>query len=322
MSERTERLTVEFTRPDARLDLLLREKFPAVSRGQLQRLILMGDVLVNGRQVKPNHHPIAGEQIVLVWPEAAPLEMLAEDIPLRIVYEDEDMLVLDKPAGLVVHPAAGNECHTLVNALLHHCAGQLSGIAGVARPGIVHRLDKDTTGLMMAAKNDTAHVGLTAQFSARQILKIYNAIVCGEVPRASGDIRAPIARHVNHRQRMAVPEEDSRGREAWTSYRVMERLTGATLVEARLHTGRTHQIRVHFQHLGFPLLGDEVYGKRPTARLAELTGFTAARQMLHARQLEFTHPRTGALMSFEAPWPADFQEAVRALRPGRPQGGE
>ena len=315
MSERIETFLVESTLPDARLDIVLRERFPAVSRGYLQRLITEGDIQVDGRTVKPNHHPRAGELIHVRWPEVTPLALTAEDIPLEIVYEDEDLLVLDKPPGLVVHPAAGNETHTLVHALLSHCQGQLSGIAGVARPGIVHRLDKDTSGLMMVAKNDTAHLGLTAQFTRREITKVYNAIVCGEVPRAAGEIRAAIARHVNHRKRMAVTEDDSRGREAWTSYRVLERLQASTLVEARLHTGRTHQIRVHFQHLGYPLVGDEVYGKRQSARLAGLTGYTASRQMLHARLLEFTHPRTGAVLSFEARWPADFQQAVRALRP-------
>ena len=309
-----ENLTVEQSLPDQRLDLFLHAQFPAVSRGYLQKLIVQGQILVDGNAVKPNHHPHAREVITVRWPEATSLEVAPENIPLHIIYEDEDLLVLDKPIGLVVHPAAGNEEHTLVNALLHHCAGQLSGIGGVARPGIVHRLDKDTSGLMMVAKNDTAHLGLTAQFARREIVKIYNAVLCGELPRLSGDIRAALARHVNHRKRMAVTDDDSRGREAWTSYRVLERLRAATLVEARLHTGRTHQIRVHFQYLGYPLAGDETYAKRQTQRLAELTGYAAPRQMLHARSLEFVHPRTQALLSFEAAWPEDFQTAVRSLR--------
>ena len=314
MSERTETLTMEQSLPDERLDLYLHSRFPAVSRGYLQRLIVQGQILVDGKTVKPNHHPRIREVITIHWPEAASLEIAAEDIPLQIVFEDEDLLVLNKPIGLVVHPAAGNEEHTLVNALLHHCAGQLSGIAGVARPGIVHRLDKDTSGVMIVAKNDTAHLGLTAQFAKREIVKLYNAILCGELPRLSGDIRASIARHVNHRKRMAVTDDDARGREAWTSYRVLERLRDATLVEARLHTGRTHQIRVHFQYLGYPLAGDETYAKRQTQRLAELTGYTAPRQMLHARSIEFVHPRSDAVLRFEAPWPEDFLNAVRSLR--------
>ena len=222
------------------------------------------------------------------------------------MFEDADLLVLNKPPGLVVHPAAGHEQHTLVNALLHHCAGQLSGIGGVARPGIVHRLDKETSGCLVVAKNDTAHTALAEQFAGRQVEKIYHAIVCGEIPRDHGEIRAAIARHPNHRKRMAVT--DGRGREAWTSYRVLERLNAATLVEALLHTGRTHQIRVHFQHLGFPLVGDATYGNRQNKRLKEVTGYHAPRQMLHAQKLSFRHPRTNKKVTwrdaFSRPFPS------------------
>jgi len=220
--------------------------------------------------------------------------------------------VLNKPPGLVVHPAAGHEEHTLVNALLHHCAGQLSGIGGIARPGIVHRLDKETSGCLVVAKNDETHLALSAQFASRKVEKIYQAILCGELPRDRGEIRAAIARHPSHRKRMAV--DDDLGRDARTSYRVRERLRGATLVEAVLHTGRTHQVRVHFQFLGFPLVGDPVYGSRPNLRLADLTGYTAPRQMLHASQLAFIHPRTARRLSFTAPLPEDFTEALAALR--------
>ena len=222
------------------------------------------------------------------------------------------MLVLNKAAGLVVHPAAGHEEHTLVNALLHHCAGQLSGIGGVARPGIVHRLDKETSGCLVVAKNDDTHLALSTQFATRKVQKMYHAIVCGEMPRDQGEIRAAIARHPSHRKRMAV--DDDVGREARTSYRVLERLRGATLVEAVLHTGRTHQIRVHFQFVGFPLVGDATYGDRQNQRLAELTRYTAPRQMLHASQLSFVHPRTGKRLSFTAPCPEDFRDALSALR--------
>ncbi|HXD01502.1 MAG TPA: RluA family pseudouridine synthase [Verrucomicrobiae bacterium] len=312
MSSRTQSVTVKVSLPAGRLDTYLRGEFPAVSRGTIQRLIEEGHIRVNGRTVKPTHHPQAGEEIEVHWPEARPAEAQPEKIPLDILFEDKDLLVLNKPPGLVVHPAAGHEEHTLVNALLHHCAGQLSGIGGVARPGIVHRLDKETSGCLVVAKNDTAHMALAEQFAGRTTEKIYHAIVCGEVSREQGEIRAAIVRHPSHRKRMAV--SDGRGREAWTSYRVLERLRSATLLEALLHTGRTHQIRVHFQHLGFPVAGDATYGSRQNARLVEVTGYTAPRQMLHAWKLGFLHPRKNKKMNFEAPWPEDFEAALQALR--------
>jgi 23S rRNA pseudouridine1911/1915/1917 synthase len=311
-SARTEVLTIEYTLPSERLDVFLRGKFPAVSRGAIQRLIEEGHIRVNGRNVKPTHTPRAGEQVEVHWPEARPAKAQPEEMPLDILYEDEALLVLNKAPGLVVHPAAGHEEHTLVNALLHHCAGQLSGIGGVARPGIVHRLDKETSGCMVVAKNDDTHLALSAQFAARKVQKIYHAIVCGEMPRDQGEIRAAIARHPSHRKRMAV--DDDAGREARTSYRVLEHLRAATLVEATLHTGRTHQIRVHFQFIGFPLVGDATYGNRQNQRLAELTHYTAQRQMLHAGQLSFIHPRTAKRLSFTAPRPEDFLDALSALR--------
>jgi 23S rRNA pseudouridine1911/1915/1917 synthase len=311
-SARTEVLTIEYTLPSERLDVFLRGKFPAVSRGAIQRLIEEGHIRVNGRTVKPTHTPRAGEQVEVHWPEARPAKAQPEEMPLDILYEDEALLVLNKAPGLVVHPAAGHEEHTLVNALLHHCAGQLSGIGGVARPGIVHRLDKETSGCMVVAKNDDTHLALSTQFAARKVQKIYHAIVCGEMPRDQGEIRAAIARHPSHRKRMAV--DDDAGREARTSYRVLEHLRGATLVEATLHTGRTHQIRVHFQFIGFPLVGDATYGNRQNQRLMELTHYTAPRQMLHAGQLSFIHPRTAKRLSFTAPRPEDFLDALSALR--------
>lgn len=306
-----QRLIIEKSLPSERLDAWLRIKFPALSRGAIQRLIEQGDIRVNGRAVKASHAPRAGEEVQLHWPEARPAEAQPEDVPLSILYEDDALLVLNKPPGMVVHPAAGNEAHTLVNALLHHCAGQLSGIGGVARPGIVHRLDKETSGCLVVAKNDETHLALSAQFASRKVDKLYHAIVCGEMERDRGEIRAAIARHPSHRKRMAVDDED--GRPARTSYRVLERLNSATLVEAVLHTGRTHQIRVHFQFLGFPLVGDMTYGNRHNHRLTELTNYTAPRQMLHAYQLAFIHPRTGHRMSFQSPEPEDFTEAVSAL---------
>jgi 23S rRNA pseudouridine1911/1915/1917 synthase len=312
MPSRTEVLTIERSLPSERLDTFLRSRFPAVSRGAIQRLIEQGHIRVNGRTVKPTHTPRAGEQVEVHWPEARPAEAQPEAMTLDIVYEDDALLVLNKPPGLVVHPAAGHEEHTLVNALLHHCQGQLSGIGGVARPGIVHRLDKETSGCLVVAKSDETHLALSTQFATRKVEKIYQAILCGELPRDRGEIRAAIARHPSHRKRMAV--DDDLGREARTGYAVLARLRGATLVEAILHTGRTHQIRVHFQFLGFPLVGDATYGNRQNQRLSDLTHYTAPRQLLHSCRLAFIHPRTGKRVSFEAPPPEDFLDALAALR--------
>src|SRR4051812_43725586 len=230
MPNRTEVVTIEKTLPSERLDIYLRSKFPAVSRGAIQRLIEEGHIRVNGQTVKPTHTPRAGEKVEVHWPEARPAQAQPEEIPLDILHEDDALLVLNKPAGLVVHPAGGHEEHTLVNALLHHCRGQLSGIGGVARPRIVHRLDKDTSGCLVVAKNDDTHLALSAQFAGRSVDKTYHAIVCGEIQRDRGEIRAAIARHSSHRKRMAVDEDV--GRAARTSYRVLERLRSATLVEA------------------------------------------------------------------------------------------
>src|ERR1035437_6330417 len=299
MSSRTENFIVEKSLPSARLDKFLCEKFPAGSRGALQRLIEEGHIRVNGQIVKPTHHPHAGDKIEVHWPEARPAEAQPEEMPLDILFEDKSLLVVNKPAGLVVHPAAGHEEHTLFNALLHHCKGSLSGLGGVPRPGIVHRLDKETSGCLVVAKNDDTHLALSVQFASRKVEKIYHAILCGELPRDQGEIRAPIARHPSHRKRLTV--DDDGGREARTGYRVLERLRGATLAEAVLHTGRTHQIRVHFQFIGFPVVGDATYGSRQNQRLADLTGYTAPRQMLHAGHLAFVHPRTAKRLRFEAP---------------------
>jgi 23S rRNA pseudouridine1911/1915/1917 synthase len=295
-----------------RLDVFLRRKLPELSRGAIQRLLAGGAIRVDGQIVKPTHHPRAGETVVILRPETLPATAQAEAIPLDILHEDADLVVLNKPVGLVVHPAAGHREHTLVNALLHHCGGQLSGIGGVARPGIVHRLDKETSGCLVAAKNDAAHLHLSAQFAGRDVEKIYLALACGRLPRLSGHIDAAIARDPAHRQRMAVSAR--KGREARTSYRVLERWPDATLLEVGLHTGRTHQIRVHLRHLGFPVAGDRVYGARATARLKEATGYTAPRPLLHARRLTLTHPRDGRRMTFEAPLPADFTIALDFFR--------
>jgi len=313
MADRTEKFTIEQSRPEARLDVYLREKFPAVSRGTMQRLIEQGHIRVNGKTIKPTHAPRLGEEVEITFPEARPAEAQPEDIPLEILFEDKSLLVVNKPPGLVVHPAAGHEEHTLVNALLHHCKGSLSGIGGVARPGIVHRIDKDTSGCLVVAKNDETHLALSQQFAGRTVEKFYDAIIIGVLSRDTGEIHAAIARHPTHRKRMAV-HDDGDGRAAHTSYRVLERFAHATHVEAEIHTGRTHQIRVHFQHLGCPLVGDETYGPKQNKKFAEVTGFKAPRILLHARKLSFIHPRTGKKVKFEAPLPADFKAAVKSLR--------
>jgi 23S rRNA pseudouridine1911/1915/1917 synthase len=313
MSDRTENFIIEQSLPGGRLDLFLRDRYPAVSRGALQRLIELGHIRVNGQMVKPTHTPRAGEQVEVYWPEARASEAQPEDIPLDILFEDKSLLVINKPPGLVVHPATGHEEHTLVNALLHHCGDSLSGIGGVARPGIVHRLDKETSGCLVVAKNDEAHLALARQFEERTVEKLYDAIVLGELERDTGEIRASIARHPSHRKRMAV-RDNSESRFAHSSYRVVERLIHATHVEVAIHTGRTHQIRVHFQFISHPVVGDTTYGAKANRRFTDVTGYEAPRVLLHAHKLSFVHPGTGKKMKFIAPLPEDFQAAVRFLR--------
>lgn len=311
MSERTETFTVEFTMPGERLDRFLHTRYPAASRSALQRLIEEGEITVNDLRIKPTHVPHAGEVITVRWPGPRPDKAEAEDLPLAVLYEDDALLVVNKSPDIAVHPGNGHERHTLVNALLHHCAGQLSGIGGVARPGIVHRLDLETSGCLVVAKDDPTHLALSAQFAGREVEKLYHALVCGSPTRNSGEIKVAIARHPTHRKRMAATEGG--GRAAWTSYEVLRRLRTVSLVQCTLHTGRTHQIRVHLEHLGYPVLGDSIYGKRQNTRVREQTGYVAARQMLHAAKLAFTHPKTGQVMVFEAPWPEDFAAAVATL---------
>jgi 23S rRNA pseudouridine1911/1915/1917 synthase len=303
---------IEQSQRHLRLDTFLRQRYPEVSRGAWQRLIQAGAVLVDEKVVKATYAPQAGAKVRINWPAPQPAIAQPEAIALEILFEDEDLLVLNKPAGMVVHPAAGHSQHTLVHALLHHCAGQLSGIGGVARPGIVHRLDKETSGCLVVAKNDFTHVSLAAQFASRHVGKLYHALVIGQVRSQTGDIHAAVARHPSHRKRMAVT--DGRGREAWTSYQVLERWRGTTLISVKLHTGRTHQVRVHFQHLGHPLVGDSTYGERQNQRWSEDTGCLAPRVMLHASQLAFAHPRSAKPMECSAPWPNDFKHLIAQLR--------
>lgn len=278
-----------------RLDRFVAAQMPELSRSRVQVLVKAGGILLNGAPARSSESLRENDEVCVTVPEAAPLaEIRAEEIPLAILHEDSDLLVLDKPAGLVVHPGAGNATGTLVHALLHHCH-DLSGIGGVERPGIVHRLDKETSGCLVVAKNDAAHQSLSAQFADRTVQKIYLAVVVGTPRRASGTIDAPIARHAVHRQKMAV-SQPGRGREAVTEYRVLAGDDGLSLVECLPRTGRTHQIRVHLKHLGHPIAGDPVYGKRGDF----------ARHLLHAWKLSFDHPRDGRRMSFSAPVPADF----------------
>ena len=307
---RRETLRVETSQPKARLDKFLQEHFPETSRGTFQRLIENGDVQVGGEQTKATHHPRAGEAITIEWPEPIATKTLSEDIPLDILFEDDHLLVLNKPAGLVVHPAVGHDTGTLVNALLHHCNGQLSGIGGVARPGIVHRLDKDTSGCIVVAKNDAAHLALSVQFSERTTTKIYHALVCGQPSKPKCTVKEPLARHPVHRKKIAITPN---GREAHTDFRVLEELNHSALVEATLHTGRTHQIRVHLQHLGCPVVGDAVYGGRPARAFTQATGYTAPRQMLHAFSLGFDHPSSSKRITLESPFPEDFSKAMDFL---------
>lgn len=307
-----DRLVLTQTLPRERLDRHLVSLLGGVSRATIQRLLEEGRITVDGHPAKPTHAPRAGETVAIDWPPVRSSEVVPQEIPLDILFEDEDLVVLNKPADLVVHPSAGHDDGTLVNALLHHCRGQLSGIGGVERPGIVHRLDLGTSGCLVVAKNDRMHVALSALFQERRVEKFYQCIVCGDLQPPQGDIHANIARHPSHRKRMAVVQG---GRDAWTTYRRLERLRNSTFVEAQIHTGRTHQIRVHFQHLGYPVLGDETYGKPASKRVTEATGVAPPRQMLHARRLVFAHPRTGRVCEFDAPLPADFRAVLEALRP-------
>lgn len=307
-----ETIQITETLPSDRLDAYVRQFFPNISRGTFKRMIDEGHILLNGQKFKPTHSPRAGDLLNISWPAPATANATPEKMEFDILFEDSDILVLNKAPGVVTHPAVGHSTGTLVNGLLHHCQGQLSGIGGVARPGIVHRLDKDTSGCLIVAKNDTAHIALAEQFAKREIQKVYHAIVCGTLAQASGHIRVNIARHALLRKRMATVKGDN-GRTALTSYRVIQRLTKATYVEIMLHTGRTHQIRVHFEHIGHPVIGDRTYGDRQNKTFARETEIKASRQILHAFKIGFKHPRTGERILLKAPLPADFQTLLAAL---------
>ncbi|MDZ4198854.1 MAG: RluA family pseudouridine synthase [Kiritimatiellia bacterium] len=297
---------VEGTDAGQRLDLWLSRVEPSLSRARWQQLIREQHTLVNREPAKPNRTIRENDVVSWTLPPPAPTELVPEDRPLRILYEDEDLLVLDKPPDWVVHPSAGHETGTLVHALLHHCGESLSGIGGERRPGIVHRLDRDTSGALVVAKTETAMRELVRQFKNREVEKEYLALVRGAVSPPEGRIETLIARSPHNRQKMSARVEH--GRVAITHYETLESFEDATLLRVRLETGRTHQIRVHMAHLGFPILGDTMYGRSGGSSP------TATRQMLHAYHLSFKHPRTGCWLTLRAPIPEDFNELLQQLR--------
>ena len=287
-----------------RLDAFLASSLDGLTRSQATRLIESGEVAVNGRAVSKSYKLAGGEDIAVTLPEPEPVEAVPQDIPLDVVYEDADVIVVNKPSGMVVHPAPGHPDGTLVNALLYHCAGTLSGIGGALRPGIVHRIDRDTSGLIIAAKNDAAHQYLSAQLADHTLARTYECIVVGKLREDRGTVDAPIARHPTDRKRMAVV---AGGREAVTHWEVIARYPGYTHVRCRLETGRTHQIRVHMAYIGHPILGDTVYGAKK-----EVPGLTG--QCLHAVGLRFLHPRTHEVVELSCPLPDEFTRMLQKIR--------
>lgn len=310
------RLIVEDPAPEMRLDAYIAERLPELSRSRVAQLMAGGRVWLNGEVPRKSARPAAGDLIEVELPEPEPSSLVPEPIPLDIVYEDADLVVVDKPAGLVVHPAPGHSTGTLVHALLHHI-GDLSGVGGVLRPGIVHRLDRDTSGLMLVAKNDAAHRALSAALKRREIRRIYTTAAWGHLSEDEREVDAPIGRARSERQRMAVVEG---GRHAVTRLRRLERWRAADLLEAELETGRTHQIRVHLAWIGHPVVGDATYGggargiSGPDRRWAQALEKRVPRQFLHASALRLAHPRTGEILEFASPLPADLAEAAAWAR--------
>lgn len=301
-----ETVTAEAEDAGIRADVFLAAKL-GVSRSNVQKLLEDGRVKRGEKIIKANYKVRAGEMFVVDIPEPEPIEAVPENIPLDIIYEDDDVVVLNKARGMVVHPAPGNYTGTLVNALLYHCSN-LSGINSAIRPGIVHRLDKDTSGIMIVAKNDAAHISLSQQIQSKTAVRTYLAVVRGNIKTDSGTIETQIARDKNDRKKMAVVKEG--GRDAITDYEVLERFGKYTLVRCKLRTGRTHQIRVHMEYLGYPLVGDPKYSPMKTP-------FGIKGQALHSHTLEFTHPRTGERMKFEAPLPEDMHKIITRLHNGQ-----
>ena len=298
------RLTLTADRPGERADALLARLVPDLTRSAAQKLLERGAVTLNGGPARKNDRPAPGDVLEVVLPDPEPIDLVPQDIPLDVVYEDGDVIVVNKPVGLVVHPAPGHPDGTLVNALLYHCGTSLSGINGELRPGIVHRIDRDTSGLIIAAKNDRAHLALAAQLQDHSLARTYEAVAVGGLREDSGTVDAPIGRHPVDRKKMAVDRKN--GREAVTHWSVLARYPGYTHMECRLETGRTHQIRVHLASIGHPLLGDVVYGaKKPVPGLAG--------QCLHARRLRFVHPATGETVELECPLPEWFQAILQKI---------
>lgn len=301
MSE-TVRLTAADEAAGSRIDKYISDNIAELTRSAVQGLLSKESVLVNGKSVSKNYKLHSGDEVTVEIPEPEPMDAVPEDIPLEIVYEDSDLLVVNKPKGMVVHPAHGNYTGTLVNALLHHCGDSLSGINGVIRPGIVHRIDKNTSGLLIVAKNDAAHLHLAEQIKAHSFTREYEAVAVGAFKEPSGTVDAPIGRHKTDRKKMCVTQENSRN--AVTHYEVLKQYGGYAHVRLRLETGRTHQIRVHLAYIGHPVLGDDVYGKPYKG----LEG-----QCLHARKIGFIHPSTGEYMEFSSELPEYFQAVLRKL---------
>ena len=297
-------LTLTTDREGERLDAFLARSVPDLTRSAAQKLLEDGAVTLNGRPGKKNDRTAPGQTVTAVLPDPEPLDVRPENIPLDVVYEDDDVIVVNKPVGMVVHPAPGHPDGTLVNALLYHCGDSLSGINGVLRPGIVHRIDRDTSGLIIAAKNDKAHLALAAQLQDHTLARVYEAVAVGNLKEDSGTVDAPIGRHPVDRKKMAIDRRN--GRPAVTHWSVLARYPGYTHVECRLETGRTHQIRVHMASIGHPLLGDVVYGsKKPFPGLAG--------QCLHAKKLRFLHPSTGKLVEVECPLPQWFTDVLKKI---------
>lgn len=305
-TEEIEKVVVAEADAGQRADIYLAAQL-GVSRSNMQKLLDEGRVSRGMKVLKANYKVRPGEELTIAIPEPEPLEVQPEDIPLDIIFEDEDVVVVNKPRGMVVHPAPGNYTGTLVNALLYHCKN-LSGINSVIRPGIVHRLDKDTSGIMIVAKNDAAHISLSEQIQTKSAHRSYFAIVRGNIKTDSGTVATQIARDKNDRKKMTVVKEG--GRDAVTDYEVLERFGRFSVVRCQLRTGRTHQIRVHMEYLGYPLVGDPKYSPMKVP-------FAINGQALHSQELEFTHPRTGERLRFEAPLPEDMQKIITRLRNGQ-----
>ncbi|MBQ8786988.1 MAG: RluA family pseudouridine synthase [Oscillospiraceae bacterium] len=293
---------VENSNGDVRIDKWICEQNQEISRSMLQKLLKDNQVTVNGKAVSKSYKVSNGDNIYFEIPEPVELDVLPENIPIEIVYEDDDLLVVNKPKGMVVHPAAGNYNGTLVNALLYHCKGRLSSINGVIRPGIVHRIDKNTSGLLIVAKTDKAHAGLAEQIKAHTFTREYQAVICGRLKESTGIIEAPIGRHPVDRKKMCVTDKNSK--EAKTEYTVLEEFNGYSHIKLKLYTGRTHQIRVHMSYVGHPVYGDDVYGK--ASKLCE-------GQCLHAKKIGFIHPISGEYLEFDSALPEYFVNVLNKL---------